>query len=418
MFIGITYNKNVNKHNFVANLIKICIFLLFLCVIFAFFINMNNKSTVFAFAEQENGSIEKEIEESTDNLLSDLDFSGLEEMVVSLDENFNIFNGLGFKEYLKAIVKGEQNIQINDLFALLLNSIKQSFVSLLFPLLCVFVVVLLCNVFNNLKSNKLSGVSEVIYFVCFSVIVIIISSLSANVIEKTKDSIQNIQKQMNIIFPILLSLVTTMGGVISVKAYTPMIAFLSNVISNVFVYVLLPLFTLSLILSIVGNLSQNIKLGKFNAFIHSSFKWIVGVVFTIFISFLSLNGITAGASDGISIKATKFAIKNYVPLLGGYISDGFELVKAGSLLIKNATGFASIVLLFSVVCVPVISIGALQLGLKFLAGIVEPVGDSRSANLINSIANSLRLLLAILIGVALMYFLTIFLIICSASNFV
>ena len=50
--------------------------------------------------------------------------------------------------------------------------------------------------------------------------------------------------------------------------------------------------------------------------------------------------------------------------------------------------------------------------------VVEVVGDKKSSNLIYSISSSLRLLVVVLVGISLMYFFTIFILLCSASNFI
>ena len=412
--IANTYRSN-NALNLARNSVKFAFYTIIFAV-FIFVINCGGQTFKIVYAEQNIDNIEQELGNSTQDILNDIDFGELEDMLTEIDSTFNLFNGWSFKDYVARIIKGEESVSIEDFINIFLSSIKESFKNIIFPLSVILIVVLLCLMFNNIKSGKISGVSEIIYFVCLTVVIIIVSSLCAGLIKDTKEGLSNIQEQMNVIFPILLSLMTAMGGVASVKAYTPMLAFLSNAISNIFVYVLLPLFSLSLILSIVGNLSDNTKLTKLNGFINSIFKWILGAVFAVFMSFLTFKGLTAGASDGISVKATKYAIKNYVPMLGGYISEGFELFKAGSLLVKNATGFTSIILLFSTIAVPIISIGVVELGLKLLAGIIEPIGDNRSSNLLYAIAKSLKLLIVVLIGVAMMYFLTIFLLTCSVSN--
>lgn len=419
MFVSLTNYKNVNKCNIVAHLKSFGSVFIFIFLIFAFFNFLPNLNKCYKhIAVAENSVSEEDLSDSVEEVLNNIDFSEIELMLNEVDIDFNLFNGYSFKDYVSLIIKGEETLNINSFFNVLFSGLKVGIKSILTPLLCILIIVLLCNIFNNVRANKISGVSEIIYFICFALIIIIISSLLAGVISKSKIGIQSVQKQMNAVFPILLTLISTMGGIVSVKAYTPMLAFLSSIISNVFVYVLLPLFSISLILSIIGNLSENTKLTKLNGFIHSLYKWIIGVVFAVFMGFLSLKGITAGSSDGISIKATKYAIKNYIPILGGYISEGFELIKAGSMLVKNALGFSSIILLFASILAPIVSVAILQLGLKLLSGIIEPIGDKRSSTLIYSIANSLKLLVALLVGVALMYFLTVFLIICSASNFV
>lgn len=424
MCVGATCHKITNKYNYRFNINKKRAVFVVLLLCFAVLFLMNNffskicpQGGFIVHAEQSE-DIEQDLEDEANKQLNDLDFSALEEALNNLDYDFNLFNGKTFKQFVSSLVRGEQTLNMSSIFEVVLSSLRSGLSSILAPLSLILVIVLLCTMFNNIRSGKVSGTNEIIYLICFSVICIILATMSQKLIVGVKQGLISLQKQMNAIFPILITLMTTMGGVVSVKAYSPMLAFLSNTISNIFVYVLLPLFMFSLILSFIGNLSENTKLDKLSGFIHSLYKWIIGVVFAIFMSFLSIQGITAGSSDGISIKATKFAIKNYIPFLGGYISDGFELIKAGGMLIKNATGFAGIVLLLATVLTPILTIGLIELGLKLLAGIIEPLGDKRASNLLYSVAKSLRLLVAIVVGVSLMYFLTLFLITCSVSNFI
>ena len=387
---------------------------------FAFFILTTNYFNIdletFIVAKSE-GVSDVEINASVSDVLEEIDFSELENIIHENPYFEEIFDGDDLKTIIKRIVAGEVVLSFDTLWNVVLQYLKEVFFQILSPLLVVLVIILLCNVFNNLKSKSISGVGNVVYLICLSVVLIILIYLSANIINSTKNTLLKMQSHMRTIFPILITLMSLMGGNASVKAYTPMFTFLSNTIMYVFIYVLLPLFLASFILVVIGNLSENAKLTKLNLFINSLFKWVVGSVFAVFMSFMAINGISAAAGDGVSIKAAKYAIKNYVPMLGGYISEGFELIKAGGLLVKNATGVISVVFIILNIFSPIVSIALLELGLKFLAGIVEPVGDKRSSTVLFGVANSLKLLVVIIVGVSLMFFLTIFLVMCSVSNF-
>ena len=387
---------------------------------FAFLFNMRNFRNVnFAFAEESSSQasdIEKELENSTNEVLDRLDLEELSEAFGWTQENTNLFGGKSLKQFILDVIGGEEEFDLNTFFNFIKEVLRMNVKNILSPILLIFVVGLLCTLFNSMRTNKMGGVGDVVYLVCFSIVVIIASVLISKLIISSKEAIERMQKQMNAIFPVLLILMTSMGGEISARAYTPIVAVLSNIISNIFCYVLLPLFSISLVLSILGHVSSNTKLGKLNNFIKSLFKWIIGSVFAIFMGYLSIKGFTAGASDGISVKATKYAIKNYIPMLGGYISEGFELVKAGSFIVKNAIGFVGILLLLATVLLPILAIAVSELSLKLLAGILEPVGENKTASLLESIAGSLKLLSVVVIGVALMYFLTIYLMTCSVAN--
>ena len=419
MHICFTNNKKTYKRNNIFNLARIkAVFAIFL-TLFAFFIAISNNNGFVVYAES-GGPIdyEKELEGATEDVLEDIDFDALEVMLEEVDVDFLLFGGYSFKEYVGKIIKGEEVVDLKGLLNIFVGGALNSLKEIISPLVLILMIALLFCVFDNFKANKISGVGEVVYFICFALVAIILTKISSEVIMESKESLSLIKKQMGALFPILLSLMSLMGGNISVGAYSPMFAFLTNTVFNIFYYILLPLFILSLILQVIGSLSKNYRFDKLNGFVSSLFKWIIGVTFAVYMAFLSLNGLTAGSADGISVKATKYAIKNYIPMLGGYISDGFQLVKAGGLLVKNATGLTGIIMLLGTIITPVLSVAVIELGLKLVAGIVEVVGDKKSSNLLFAVSKSFKLLVVVLVGLSLMYFFTVFLTTCSVSNIV
>lgn len=420
MYSCIAAYKRTYKCNYLHYLMKVSIVFAIIIMQFAFLFKMNIfKSNYFVSAEpaiSDDKTVEEELTKSTSEVLDDIDFSELEELVS--DIGVDLFNGKTFKQYVKDVVDGVEEFNISSFFQMLKVLILKNIKSIISPLLIVMCIALLCVLFSNMQSGKIGQQLEIVYLICFSVVVVIVSVIISKLVLNSKNGIMKMQKNMNAIFPILLLLMSNMGGTISAKAYTPLVSVLSNIISTIFVYFLLPLFSLSLVLSIISHISTNTKLNKLNGFIKSLFKWVIGFVCAVFMGYLAIKGFTAGASDGISIKATKYAIKNYVPILGGYISEGFELVKAGSMIVKNAIGFVGSLVILFISLLPVLSIAICELGLKLVSGILEPVGATKTANLLDSISGSLKLLSAIVIGVAVMYFLTIYLITCTAVNII
>jgi stage III sporulation protein AE len=222
---------------------------------------------------------------------------------------------------------------------------------------------------------------------------------------------------MEAVFPILLTLLTAVGAVSSVAIYKPIVAILTGGVSILFSNILYPIFILSFIFVIISNLSSNFKLNKFNDFLSSSFKWISGFVLTIFSSFLAIQGISAGRFDSVSIKATKFAVKSYVPIIGSFISEGFEFIMLSSVLIKNAIGVGVLFLIFLTILTPIIKIILFKLGLQLVSAIIEPMGNSRLSNFTTSCSKVLVYPIVILLGVAFMFLLTVALIMCTANIF-
>ena len=223
--------------------------------------------------------------------------------------------------------------------------------------------------------------------------------------------------QMNVSFPILLTLMAGIGGAVSVKAYQPSVALLSGGVIEIVTNVILPMFIFSFVFSLVSNLSKNLRLTKLTDFFKSGTNTILVVTFTLFTAFLSIQGLTAGTFDSISIRAAKFATKSYVPILGGYLSDGFDLILASSVLIKNSVGIAGLLLLICTILSPILQILSFSLGLKFVSAIIEPVTDERITSFMSSVSKHINMLMVAILAVAFMYFICVMLLIFTSNVF-
>ena len=120
----------------------------------------------------------------------------------------------------------------------------------------------------------------------------------------------------------------------------------------------------------------------------------------MFSSFLTLQGISAGRYDGISVSATKFAIKSYIPIIGGYLSDGLDFIVLSSVLIKNAIGVAGLIIIAITIISPIIELLILKFSLQFLSAILETLGDDRISNLITKCSKILLFPIVILLAVS------------------
>ena len=96
--------------------------------------------------------------------------------------------------------------------------------------------------------------------------------------------------------------------------------FLSEIIVNIISTVVLPVAVMLVVICMVGNMSEEIKLNNFAALFKSINKWVLGISLTAFTVFLTVQGITSATYDGLSFKAAKYAISNSVPIIGGFLS--------------------------------------------------------------------------------------------------
>ena len=124
---------------------------------------------------------------------------------------------------------------------------------------------------------------------------------------------------------------------------------------------------------------------------------------------------SSGISDGVNYKLTKFALKSYIPIIGGYVSDGFDFVHTCAVLVKNSFGICGVFVLLFTVLKPFVICVVYILMFKILSVMVSFLGKEKYANYFETISSSFSYYLSVLIGVFLCLFVFIFLLILSVS---
>lgn len=393
-----------------------CSILIFLII--GFTISIMLPQGIYAAGES-NDEIFDKLDQSVDEQLGMLDLSGLDKILEELGlEEGGLFENKTFTEKVQSILDGEFAEDTQGFLQAFLKLIFDGIIKLLPVLSGIAVVAILCGIITNMKSGFISqATGEIVFFACFALVIVLTLSCAAGLIESAENAVRLLKKQMNLAFPILLTLMAGVGGVVSAKAYQPAVALLSGGVAEIVANVILPLFVFTLVFSVVGNLSKSVKLSKLTDFFKSTSVTILAITFTVFTAFMSVQGLTAGAFDSVSIRAAKFATKSYIPILGGYLADGFDLILAGGLLVKNSVGVAGLLLLVSTILSPIIQIFAVTFGLKLVAAIVEPATDERITSFLTSVSKNLNMLIVAILAVAFMYFISIMLLIFTSNAF-
>jgi len=366
------------------------------------------------FVSGSSGGEQTELSNSVMDILNSIDLSNMEEIVSSLD--FNLFNS-SVKDKVIKILNGEYFTDyptlISSILSLIFNNCK-----LVLPLICTIIAIgILESTLVSFKKDGDKSSVDIIHFVCIAFLTTIILITFKQVLAKTNTAINSLLKQMELVFPILITLLASFGSVSTISILNPLVAVLTGVVSIVFDKLLYPIFFIIFIFTLIGNLTNNIKLDKLTNFFTSIFKWILGIIFTLFTGFLTIQGISAGKYDSVSIKATKFAMKSYIPLIGSYISDGMDFIVLGSMLIKNSVGLVGVFVVFFTIVSPILVILIIKLGLQLSSGIIELSGNVKMSNYVSSCSKILIYPIVLILGIALMYIITICLIMCTANIF-
>lgn len=357
------------------------------------------------------------IPDSIDDLLDKLDLSSIQSIVDMLTSDQIAVFGFGdIAERIRAVASGEYENDfgsiVSYIFALFGSDIFE-FLPLLTALLA---IVIAYNIINSVKGKFASqSVENVIFFATGTLAVSITVGYFSSVLMSAVKLIASLKTQINAVSPVLITLMTASGATSSAGVYTPAIAVLGGGMTNLTTYIAFPMLLMGLVFDIVGSISVSVKLEKTSEFFRSACKWFLGTAFFLFVTVIGVSGITASVRDGITVRAARFAVSKYIPVIGGYLSQGFDFIMAGNVLIKNGLGASAVILVVLSVAPTVSRLVVFTLTLKLTAAICEPLGGDRFGNILTSISKSSSMLATVVIAVSVLYVMFLSMIVCSGN---
>ena len=363
-----------------------------------------------AYTAEEQAALDR-LEEQVEDLLASLDTAELEEYLQTPSQ----FDGKDVKEMLADLVTGDYALGYDTMWESVLALVWEEGRAMLPAFAVILAVAVLCGILNSAKSGFLqSSMSDIIHFVSYISVGAVVLAVLTNILQAAFSAIADMQRQMQVVYPLLLTLMAASGGAVSAGVFRPAVAFLASGICELFTAVVLPTSVVVVALTFAGNLSPDVRCEKLGGLFKSVNKWLIGLTLGLFTLFLTVQGIASAQYDCLSLRAVKYLVSGSVPIVGGFLSGGVDLVLAGSALIKNALGSFSVLLLFASVLRPLLLFAAFQLFLRLCAAATEPVGGKISSFL-TSLANDCGFFIAGLLCVAFLHFLTILLLVCSSG---
>lgn len=344
----------------------------------------------FAYADTLS-DLENEVQDN----LGEIDFSNVD----------SIANGhIGsVAEKVLAIINGEFD-SAETFFNLVLALFSDGLKSVLPKLVAMFAIIVILGLIRRSSGSMISeSTNEVVNFVGVTAVLLTALALVVSSYRQIYQLLSEISVLTETSMPILLTLLIANGGNVTSAVCQPSMVMFSTVVIKTIQTVVLPLSLFSVVFSIVGNISSNIKVNKMSGFLSSTCNWVLGCLFMVYSAFTSVQGISAASIDGVSYRAAKFATKSYIPILGGYLADGFDVVVASTSLIKNAFGVVVLLVLVFMLAEPLMSVVSVNLGLQCVAAVCEPVADERYIKILNGISKTLTFMSVLVIAVAFMF---------------
>ncbi|KFN04390.1 stage III sporulation protein AE [Bacillus clarus] len=313
-------------------------------------------------------------------------------------------------------VKGEKEFSIKEWMIGLLKYLFHELVANGKLLGTLIMLTIFSALLQSLQSAfSKSSVSKIADAVVYMVLIIFALNSFYVVMMYARETIQTMVDFILALLPILLALIATGGGVVSVSFFHPIIIFLMNTSGLLMNYIVLPLLLLATILSIVSTMSDQYKVTKLSKLLQNVSVGIIGIFLTIFLGVLSVQGTATAVADGIAVKTAKFVTGNFIPVVGRMFTEAADTVISASGLLKNTVGIIGLVILCLIVAFPAIQIFCIAFIYKFAAAVLQPVGGGAIIQCLDIIGRSIIYVFACLAIVSFMFFLSITIIIAAGN---
>lgn len=358
-------------------------------------------------------SLGEQIEENTQKEIIDSQNQTLKisEFLNSANEySEEVFKDLNFNEILNDAIQGkiDNNLFIN----VIMKIIGKETTSSLKAISSIIVIIVIHSILQNLTDNSENdSVSQITYYIQYIMIVTIVMTNFSNIIELIKTSINNLVAFCNLLLPILMTLIMTTGNIASCSILYPIMLFLISFIGNFINGIILPITLIATTLSIVSKISDRVQLNNLSKFFKSSVVWALGVILTIFVGVLSLEGSLSSSVDGLTSKTTKAVVSNFIPIVGKILSDSVETVLGCTNILKNAIGIIGVIVVIGICILPIIKLTIIMITYYIGSAICEPIADKKITSLLSQIGDTYKTLLAIMCSVSVMLIIGITLVI-------
>ena len=337
-----------------------------------------------------------------------------DEIMSSTQEKFNIsgflkeaqkytnesFEEIDLSSMLGQAIQGK--IDNNKLYKIIIKLLGKEVSSSLKILISILVIIVIHGILKAITDGlENNSVSQIIYFVQYILIVTLIMSNFSEIIKLVKDTANDLVGFINVLIPLLLTLMVYTGNITTSTVIEPIVLAISNFVGNIIADVLIPIVLIIVTFSIVSKVSERVQVEKLSKFLKSGVVWFLGIVLTVFVGVVSLEGTLSSSVDGVTAKTAKAAVSTVIPVVGKILGDVVDSVLGCGVILKNAVGFVGVIVILSICIMPIIKIGTLSIIYSLASAVVQPIADEKIVKLLDEMSGVFKLLLGILCALSI-----------------
>ena len=197
------------------------------------------------------------------------------------------------------------------------------------------------------------------------------------------------------ISPVICALFVSSGNITTASVTNASLMLVYTLFQNGIRVFLWPIVQLLYVLGIVGNLGGSLRLDGISRFIRQLFTWLLSLAMLFLSALIGVQSTMAISADSFSMKTAKFALGNFIPLVGNALSDAVGTVAGSLTLIKNTCGVLGIVTVALLLLPVLLHLLLHRMVIGAAQGMAELLGCEREGRLLGDVYATLGYILAV-----------------------
>jgi stage III sporulation protein AE len=345
---------------------------------------------------------------------------GLGEVERLLDELNREMQGdlppLRVKDVITSLIKGEGPYTFRGFLAAVGSRLWREVAAGGGLLARLVILAILCGLLQNIQSAFASQeIGELAFGVCNLVLIVLAAGGFVVAMRVCQGIIDQLVDFMQAMLPVMITLLAGLGAVTTAGLFNPVLVVSMEFIAAIIRNVILPVIVCAACVDLVCRAFTRFKLTALVDLLRQTSIVATGVLLALFLGLVSAYGAMGAVFDGAALKAAKFAASNLIPFIGKVLADAVEVVLGSSLVLKNVVGVVGALAVVSFTVFPLLKVVSLVVVYRVAGAVVQPLGAGELVGSLNSVGNSLVLMSVVASAVAVMFLVTLAIVVGAAT---
>lgn len=330
------------------------------------------------------------------------------EQIQGKKDNFSI------KNYVNDVVNGKAEFSLRDLWQQGINQVAGQFENQKNIIFRILALGLIAGVFMNFAGAVGErDLGETGFYITFLLLFATMSAGFYTAYSVADEALKNLLSFMRALIPsfsLTLCLGSSTGT--SLAFYETMLIVIS-LIEMLMVHIFLPGVQVYFLLSMVNQLAEN-RFSKMAELVRSFLRFGMKVLFGVLIGYQGIQGMLLPVMDKVKNNAVLQTAKG-LPGVGNTFGSLADTVLGSGMLIKSAVGVGGLLCIIVMCFYPLVKLLVFTAMYRLGGAMIQPISDRRVVSALQAAAESGKLLLGYVFAGALMFLLSIIIILVSTN---